>query len=66
MRLVVGTTIEGTSGNDVIDCPEGVRDDTTVNGLGGDDRITVTGRRGMEGKAFGESGTDGRAPATRE
>ncbi|WP_329191871.1 MULTISPECIES: PLAT/LH2 domain-containing protein [unclassified Streptomyces] len=64
-RLVTGTMIEGTSGNDVIDCPKGVKGDTTVNGLGGDDRIASPVGTAWTARLSANRARTGR-PATRE
>ncbi len=53
---VTGTTITGSPGFDTIACLAGVDADTTINGLGGADTITVVG--GNAGTINGDDGFD--------
>ncbi|MEV0643788.1 hypothetical protein AB0I28_00855 [Phytomonospora sp. NPDC050363] len=49
---VSGTLIEGTDGDDLVDCPEGIGPDVTVSTGAGEDTVTATGVAGR-----GEPGT---------
>lgn len=50
---VKGTVIEGTDGDDVVECPDGIGEGVTVRTGDGDDTVTATGvaRRGEPGVA---------------
>ncbi len=54
---VTGTLIQGTAGNDTINCSGGVAAGTTVNGGAGNDTIEISGV--MAGAVNGGAGSDG-------